>query len=239
MAEDLEFKAPPLHPAHRRRLTALSALMHVGLVVISACAVYSLQPLMGPRHWAAYVLVALAMLVGAAATRGRYSFADGGKLLTALGAGLVFKLASEPQLANLPWPGEHLPSWLAGANLTIASVGLLVAAIFGFWLLRTLTDYLGHAHEPPFLWALNGSVLLILVLSAVTFSTLRRFYEIDGIYLALLVGNAVQYYLLLRLTLSASGRKMVGALPQVILALAILAACARNVLGGMMGGEAP
>ena len=240
MAENLEVEAPPLHPAHRRQLMVLSGLMHAGLIVIGLCAIYSLQPVMGPRQWAAYVLVAVAMLVCAAVTRGRCGFADGGKLLTALGAGMVLKLAAEPQLANLSGLGERLPPWLAGANLTIASLGLLVAAVFGFWFLRTLSNYLGHGHEPPLGRALNGSVLLILALSVVTFFTLRRFYELDTAYLAVLVGNAIQYYLLLRLTLSASGRKMVGAGPQVYLAVAILLACARNLLGGaMMGGGAP
>ncbi len=240
MEEALDAQHPPLQPAHRRQVNLLSGLMHAGLALVGVSAIWTLQPAMTPRHWAPLVLVALVMLACAAATRGRCGFQDGGKLLTALGAAMVLRLARDPQLTAIPALSEALPAWLAAISPGLATLGLLLAAICGYLLVRTLNNYLGHGHEPPFLCALNWGSLLILVLSIGTFFTLRRLYEVDVSYLSLLLAGTVQYYLLIRTALTSSGRMTVGAAPQVYLALAILGAFAHNLLAGMvMGGEAP
>lgn len=231
---------PPLQPAHRRQLQVLSGLFHAGLIIIAAAAIYSLQPALTLRDWAPYLVVAVAMLICAAATRGRCGLQDGGRLLTALGAALLLSLAREPQLSSIEAIYESLPLWLVTMGLGLGTLGVLLAAIAGLSFVRTLNSYLGHPHPPPFTWAVNLAGLLVLVVGVVTFLTLRRFYEMDAAYLSLLVANLVQYYLLLRVTLYASGRMFVGAAPQVYIAAAILLAFARNMLGGgMMGGEAP
>jgi len=236
----LEAHPPPLHPAHRRQVRLLSGLMHVGLILIGVSAVWTLQPAMAPRHWAAYVVVALAMLAYVAATRGRCSFRDDGQLLTALGAALVFRLARDPQLAAIPALSEAMPGWLAAISPGLATLGLLLAAVCGFLFVRTLNNFLGHAHQPPFVSALGWGAGLMLALTLITFFMLSRFYELDGTYLTLLIAGLIQYYLLTRLVLSTSGRMTVGSAPQIYLALAILLACGHNLLAGlMMGGEGP
>jgi hypothetical protein len=240
MNESLETQPPPLHPAHRRQVNLLSGLMHAGLIMIGLSAVWTLQPAMTPRHWAAYVLVALVMLACVAVTRGRCGFQDGGKLLTALGAALVLRLARDPQLAAIPALSESMPAWLGAVSPGLGTLGLLLAAICGFLFVRTLNNFLGHGHQPLFVSALSWGSALILVLALVTFFTLRRFYELDVTYLSLLIAGIIQYYLLIRLALSTSGRMTVGAAPQIYLALAILLACGHNLLAGMvMGGEGP
>lgn len=239
MEDELE-PIPPLQPAHRRQVRLLSGLFHAGLVIIAAAAVYSLQPALALRDWAPYLVVAVVMLICAAVTRGRSGLSDGGRLLTALGAALLLSLAREPQLSSIEAIYDSLPLWLVTMGLGLGTLGVLVAAIGGLGLVRALSSYFGQPHPPPFLWALNRAALLVLVVGVATFLTLRRFYEMDGAYLSLLLGNLVQYYLLLRVTLHSSGRMNVGAAPQVYIAVAILLAFARNMLGGgMMGGEAP
>lgn len=240
MAEALAEPQPPLQPAHRRQVTVFSVLMHAGLLIICASAVYTLQPTLTLRQWAACLILALAMIICAIATRGRCSFRDGGKLITALGAMVVLWLARDPQLAELPGLGEHLPDWLVAAAPGVATVAVLIAVICGFLFVRTLTSYVGHGHTPPFLRALNWSALIVLVLGIGIFLILKRFYEMDVAALTMLLANVIQYYLLLSVMLSASGRTTVGAAPQVYLAVAILLAFARNVAGGMVfGGEGP
>lgn len=240
MDDALEGQQPPLQPAHRRQVTIFSGLMHAGLIIICLSAVYSLQPLLTLRQWAACAFLALVMLICAGVSRGRCSFHDWGKLLTALAAVLVLWLARDPQLSELPWPGDRMPAWLVGAAPGVATVGVLITVVFGVMFLRTLSNYLGHAHTPPFLQALNWAAFVVMVLAAGTFLLLRRFYEMDVAALALLLGNVIQYYLLVWVTLSASGRVTVGAAPQIYLAAAILLAFVRNLAGGMIvGGQGP
>jgi len=241
MDEDLELAPPPLQPAHRRQVGTLSACLHVGLLLIGASAVWTLQPaLASPRQWAPYLLVAVLLLACAAITRGRCAFTDGGRLLTGLGAALVFRLARDPQLANLPALSDTMPAWAQAIAPGLGTLGLIIAAISGLLYVRTLDSYLGHGHVPPLLRALNWSAALILGLSVVTFFTLSRFYELDSTYLIVLLAGTIQYYLLVRVALTSSGRMMVGAMPQIYLAVALLGAFAHNVLAGVLsGGEGP
>ncbi len=240
MDDDLELRPPPLHPAHRRQISLLSGLMHAGLALVAVSAVWTVQPGMTPRQWGAYLLVALAMLIWAAVTRGRCGFQDGGKLVTALGGALVLRLARDPQLAAIPSLGDSLPSWVVAVAPGLAMLGLLLAAICGLLFVRTLNAYLGHGHESPFVWAVNWSAALVVTLSLIAFFTMRRFYEIEDAALIVLLAGTLQYYLMTRLLLSASGRTTVGAGPQVYLAVTILFACGRNLLAGLViGGEGP
>jgi hypothetical protein len=240
MSESLEDRHPPLHPAHLRQVALLSGLMHVGLAIIGLSAAWTVQMGMTPRQWAPYLVVALVMLVGTLGTRGRCSFTAGGKLLTALGAALVLRLARDPQLASIPALSEVMPPWLGAMSPGLGTFGVLLAAVCGFLFVRTLDGYLGHGHEPPFGRALDWAALLVLALSLVTFFTLRRLYEIDSAYLSLVLAGTVQYYLVGRTALTTSGRMTVGAAPQLYLALAIFASFGHSLIASAMsGGEGP
>lgn len=222
-----------LQPRHRREVTTLATLMHVGLLLVCASAVYTVQPpTMGMERWLGLGLLAIILLVWAAVTRGRCAFSDGGRLLTALAAGIALSLAADPQLASFSNFGETMPSWLMGLAPGLSMAGVIIASIFGLWYLYTLNNYLRHGHAAPFRWGLHAAALLIIALGIVTFLALDRFYQMDVMDLATLLGNALQYYLLLLVVLSVSGRTGVGAVMQVYFAATLLLALARNVVGG-------
>lgn len=222
-----------LQPRHRREVSTLANLMHVGLLLVCASAIYTLQPpTIGMERWLGLGLLAIILLVWAAATRGRCAFTDGGKLLTALAAGIVLNLAYEPQLANLGNFGENMPSWAMGLAPGLAMAGVILAASFGLWYLRTLNNYLRHGHTAPFRWGLHAAFLLVIALGLITFLALDRLYQMEPMDLSALLGNALQYYLLLLIVINVSGRTGVGAVMQVYFAATLLLALARNVIGG-------
>lgn len=235
MAE-IEANEVELQPRHRRQVLVLAALTHLGLVVTAACAVYTLQPpTFGMKRWAGLGLVALVMLGLAAVTRGRSAFLTVGKLLTALAAGVALSLAVEPQLANMGTLGERMPMWLLGVGPNVAMIAVVWTAVFGLLYLHLINSYLGHGHEAPFRWGLNLGTLVIIVLAIASFVMLGRLYEMDMLHLSQLLGNALTFYLLLVVVLNVSGRIGFGASMQVYLALTLLLALARNLVGG--GGE--
>lgn len=223
---------PRPHPARGKGFSLLlAALTHVGLIVICLSAIYTLQPPTLPtRRWAGLVVLALVMLGNAIVSRGRSGFSVNGKLLTALAGGIVLSLAGEPQLANLGNLGETLPPWLVSLYPSIATVALVWAVTFGLAYLRASNADRAQ-RTTPFLGGLHASGLLVLVLGLVTFFALTRLYPIDPMYLSLLISNALQYYLLLLVLVSISGRIGVGSSIELYMAVTLLLACARNILG--------
>lgn len=227
--EDIE--PVELLPRHRRRIVTLATLAGAGLVLICASAVWTVQPpTFGMRKWAGLAALALALLISAALSRGRSALTTPGKLGTALAALIVLSLAYDPQLASIGNLGDKLPAWLSGISPGLGTLGVLIAALFGLAYITTINAYLRHRHDTPFAGALNAAVVLVIVLGLVTYLCLHRWYELDPTVLALLIGNAIQYYLIAVVATQLSGRIGVGSSIQVYMSLTILAALARNVL---------
>ena len=220
-----------LLPRHRRSIVTLATLAIIGLLLICVSAVWTVQPpTFGLRQWAARALLAIVLLVSAAVSRGRSAFTTGGKLGTALAALLVLGLAYDPQLANLGSLGDKLPAWLSALSPGLGTLGVVLAAVFGLAYINTINSYLRHRHDTPFAGALNASVLLVIVLGLATYLCLHRIYELDPTVLSLLIGNAIQYYLVAVVVTQLSGRIGVGSSLQVCTSLTILLALARNLL---------
>ena len=219
--------------ARRPRVLIRAALMHVGLLMICASAILTPQPsTLTHRRWAAMGLLALVILLSAAVTRGRLAFQTAGKFLTALAAVSVLSLSYDPQLASIPAAAAVMPPWLAAIGPGLGTLGVVWAAVFGLSYLNTVDSYVRHRHLAPFVWGLNAALLVVAGLGIVSYLCLGRLYELDPTLLPLLLGNVIQYYLLLRVVLSVSGRVGVGSSLPVYLALTILAAAARSLLAG-------
>lgn len=216
---------------HPERAWVLAVLVHLGLLAVCVSAVMTLQPPTWPgRKWLGVGVLALVLISYALVTRGRSAFTAHGKLLTALAAGIVLSLAYEPQLSTWGRLGEVMPSWLADTAPGLGMVGALWA---GFWGLV----YLGlvhrdHRHGVVFGWPVALSAVLVAGLGLVTFIGLGAVYEIEPYYLSLLLGNVVQYGLLLSVVIGLSGRIGIGSGMQLYLALTLLLAIARNLSGG-------
>jgi hypothetical protein len=226
------------HPTHHQLPQAwvLAVLTHVGLLTICVSAAYTLQPAdFSRRRWAALALLAVAALFHAAVTRGRGASGAAGRSLTALLAGAVLSLSYDPQLANWPAIGEKLPLWLASANPSLATIGVVLAGACGAIYLATVHRHHRRRHPVPYVRVVLAAALLVVVMGVGAFLALSRVYELDGLYLVMLLSNAVQYAWVLSIVLGMSGRVGVGATPQVYLALTVLAALARNVAGGGEG----
>lgn len=225
--------------AKKHASVGAAIILHAGLAVIAAAAIYSLQPALSLKQWLPYLLVALAMLISALATRGRFSGTAGGKLLVALGASLALRLAHEPQLASIS-ALSHI-SWLGITGLGISVVGVLLAAIGGYGYIVKCPADQGAEIVASFRWALHIMLILIVGLGLVSFFGLRQFYEIDRACLGTLIAGVLQYYWLGLSMLSASGEKYVGAAPHIYLGIALILAFIRNALGGglLPGGEGP
>jgi hypothetical protein len=228
------FVMPPRPGASAR---VLAALTHVGLLVVCASAVYTLQPsTMGQRSWLALALVALGALVQVVMTRGRSGASAGGKTVTALLAGIVLSLAYDPQLGNLPGLGEKLPTWLADLSPGVALLGVLWAALWGYGLLARVGPPYGPAQPTPYVRPLLTGAVLVGGLAVVMFVVLGRVYEVDPLPVTMLVSQVVQYAALLGVVLGVTGRPGVGSGATLYLAVTVLAALARNLVAG--GGGA-
>jgi len=229
--DDQEIEPVELKPRHRKRIVALAALTNVGLLIICASAVWTIQPpTFAIRRWAGYALLAAILLLCAALTRGRSAFSSAGKLAVALAALIVLSLAYDPQLANVGALGEKLPAWLSATAPGLGMVGVLLTAIFGLTYLATINSYLRHRHYTLFGWGLKAALIMVVGLGLVTFLCLHRMYELDPTVLSLLIGNALQYTLVAYVVVNLSGRLGVGGSMQVYLSLTILLALARNIL---------
>lgn len=230
--DDLEdFEPVALEPRHRRRIAVLAALTHVGLLLICASAVWTVQPpTFGMRRWAGYALLAVLLLLSAAFTRGRAAFSNAGKLAVTLAAVIVFSLAYDPQFASIGSLGEKMPAWLAAVAPGLGTVGVLWATIFGLSYLATIDSYQQHRHYTLFAWGLKSALILIVGLGLATYLCLHRLYELDPTVLSLLIGNALQYTAVAYVVVNLSGRLAVGSSLQVYTALTILLALARNIL---------
>lgn len=212
-------------------MATLATLANAGLLLICASAIWTVQPpTFGLRQWAGRAVLALVLLISAAISRGRSAFTTGGKLGTALAAIIVLGLAYDPQLANLASIGEKLPAWLSALSPGLGTLGVVIAAVFGLAYIATINATLRHRHDTPFSGALTASVILVIVLGLVTYLCLQRMYELDPTILALLIGNASQYYVIAVVVSQLSGRIGVGSSIQVMMSVTILLALARNVL---------
>mgnify|MGYP005836066605 CR=1 FL=1 len=226
------------HVTHHQLSQAwiLAVLTHVGLLAICASAVYTLQPAdFTRRQWVALVLVALAALAHVAATRGRGAFGATGKSLTALLAGVTLSLTYDPQLANWPGIGEQMPLWLATANPSLATIGVVLAGVSGTLYLATVHRHHRWRHPVPYVRVVLLAAAMVTILGLCTFGALSRIYELDSLYLVMLLSHTLQYAWLMGVVLGLSGRIGVGWSAQAYLALTVLAALARNLAGG---GEA-
>ncbi|MEI6501858.1 MAG: hypothetical protein WCP21_12625 [Armatimonadota bacterium] len=227
--EDIE--PVELEPRHRRRITVLAALTNVGLLLICASAVWTVQPpTFGLRRWAGYAVLALLLLLSAALPRGRSAFSNAGKLAVTLAALIVLSLAYDPQLASVGALGDTMPPWLSAISPGLGTLGVLLAVVCGFSYLFTINGYLRHRHHTLFAWGLKSALILIIGLGLATYLCLHRLYELDPTVLSLLIGNALQYTLVGYVVVNLSGRLGVGSSMQIYLSLTVLLALARNIL---------
>ncbi|NPV47359.1 MAG: hypothetical protein HPY69_10395 [Armatimonadetes bacterium] len=221
--------------SHHRQapVWVLAGLTHLGLLAICCSAAYTLQPAdFTGRQWAALLLAAVIALAHAVGTRGRGAASVCGKSLTALLAGVALSLSYDPQLASWPTVGERMPLWLAAVNPSLATIGVLVAGVFGMLYLATVTRRCGQQCPIPYARVTVLAAALVIVLGLGTYAALGRIYDMDSLHLVMLVSNAVQYAWLLGVVLGLSGRTGVGYSAQVYLALTVLAALVRNLVGG-------
>lgn len=225
-----------LTPHRRAAVWILAGFTHLGLLAICGSAVYTLQPAdFTRRQWAALALAAALALVHVVSTRGRGAASVFGKSLTALMAGVTLSLSYDPQLANWPAIGERIPLWLTAANPGLATLGVLLAGVSGTVYLAAARRDHGQSGAVPYLRPIFLAAVLVVALGLGTYAALGRVYEMDSLYLVMLISNAVQYAWLLGVVLGLAGRTGVGFSAQVYLALAVLAALLRNLVSG---GEA-
>ncbi|MFO7948003.1 MAG: hypothetical protein R6V19_14460 [Armatimonadota bacterium] len=212
----------------------VAAIFHVGMVVICASAVYTLQPPTYTKQLFG-VIAAAAVIVAATAymSQTRPEWRSGVRLGTALLAGIVFHLAYSPQLNQLPGL-ENLPPWVSEMQIGLGAVGLAVALIAAGVYLWSGCDR--RSVKVPFQGSMLAAAGLVIVLNAVMYASLVQIYDLQGgFYARLLTMHVVAYSLLFLLVMRLTGARAVGNYTTWYLAAAIILASARHILGiGMM-----
>jgi len=223
-----EFAAPGYRPG----TLPLAVVFHIGMLAVVVSCAYTVQPPLYSKLFFVVVAgLAVAVIVGLLVRRGQFAASDAGKAVTALMAGMAFSLAYDPQIAALvPSWGERMPAYVMDFAPGVGTIGLL-AALLG----AALYVLAGCDQRPdgvPFSRAILVSGGLLLALGIVMYSVLSPVYDLQGgMYTRLLIGRVLEYGLLLAAVLRMTGAPGVGSVPAWYLALGLLAAAARHVVG--------
>lgn len=211
--------------------------IHLGLGLVCFSAIYTLQPGdFTPLRWAGLAIVGLVLIVSAAATRGLIALRRAGRLLLALGAGLVLSLAFEPLLEDLPGLRDKLGESWTQLYPGLAAVGVGVA-LFS-WLLFYLAAGERGLHPVPFRRSVLLTAALLLGLTAVMYIGLRPLYGMDGGQnTRFIIFTVLQYAALLVVVLGSCGGPGVRGWPFLYLGGTLLAIPVRNFIAG--GGPLP
>jgi hypothetical protein len=220
---------------NRRLSSAFAIIFHVGMATIVFSCVFTAQPV-GYYSRPFFLLIGalgVATIVALLASRVPFASIPAGKALTALVAAFVYNLAYEPQIAQLlPAATEHLPHFVLEFTPGIGVIGLIIALVgTGLYLMAR------SGREPvatPLVPAVVVGGVLILVLSLIMYIALSPItsYELQGDYLTkLLTVRVVEYTLLLLAVLRLTGARGIGNAPTWYLALALILAAARHILG--------
>ncbi len=218
---------PPHNPA---RWLALG--IHAGLLLVCFGAIYTRQlGNFSMLRWAGIALLGFALLVSAAATRGRVALTRWGRLSLGLGAGVLLTLAYEPQLADMPLLAGTGIAGLANLEPSVGTVG--VGLVLVFWLLFEFAGgELGLA-PAPFRRSILGVGGLLSGLALVMYVVLSSVESVaSGDPTRFVVFTVVQYILLLAGVVSSSGGPGVRGWMHFYVAAALLAVVARNLLAG-------
>lgn len=218
---------------HEPRVTWWPAIgVHVGLLVVCASCVYTLEPLLfafSRRQWLAFAVLGLALIGAVAFTGGRAAASRAARLLLALGAGLALWLAYRPLLEELPGLSGLLPPGLAQLQPGMGLVGLVIALIF--WLVYRGVAPAGIRPGAPFRRAVLASAGLLLVLAAVMYLGLRGLYDLGGgLESLILTYYVVEYAVLLVISVEMSGAAGVGGLAHLYVGAALVIAAGRNLM---------
>jgi hypothetical protein len=206
--------------------------VHVGLLIVCASCVYTLEPLLfgfSRRQWLGFAALGLVLVGAVAFTGGRAAASRAGRLLLGLGAGLVLWLAYKPLLEDLPGLSGVVPAGLAQLEPGIGLVGLGIALIF--WLVYRGVAREGIRPGAPFRRAVLASAALVLVLAAVMYLSLRGLYDLGGgLESLILTYYVVQYAVLLLICVEMSGAAGVGGLAHLYVGAALVIAVGRNLM---------
>ena len=226
----VEASAPDVN-VPRGRVYSFVAI--AGFVAVCVSAVATIQlPTFPQMRWGGFLALALVLLVTLVVTRGRFAATLAGKLTAALAGGIVLSLTYDPQLANLGSLGAVMPMWLMDMHPSLATVGVLVMAIFGG------VHALRYPHHCTACGLFVRSVLLsafvVGFLGIALYLVFRTLYMVDSYMTFMLLGHVITYSLLLVATMRLAGAPGIGAWVHLLAALTLFAAFFRN-LGEMMG----
>jgi len=203
--------------------------IHIGLLIICASAIYTRQPAnFSALRWSGIGMLGIFLLASGIGTRGFVALTGWGRLLLALGAGILLTLAYDPQLTDImALAGGSRPD-LQGLHPSVGSVG--VGLVLIFWLLFHLAGgEMGMGHI-PFRRAVLATIALLVALSAIMYVTVGHLYGLGGEPTRFIVFNVVQYGVLVVGVASSSGGPGVRGWPFSYVGLALLAVVARNLL---------
>ncbi len=219
--------------AHELRPVRWPALVaHVGLAMVAFSASYTrqMEGFFSRGEYAAFGLIGLAALIVALVWRGeraRGTFAVG---IGGLAAATALYLSYDPQLASLPGMSFIGMSPVGLLMPGLAHVGVLLAAIFVA--LQMAIDRRALQEDVPFRSATFAAAALVLALAGVMWLALHNIYDLAGTSgTAMLVFRVISYSVLMVVTMTLSGARGVGSLPQGLFGLSVLIAVARNLMG--------
>jgi len=216
----------------KRATFAFSALFHIGMLAVVFSCAYTLQPANYTKlHFATIAALAVAVIAALAIAGGRFARTLAGKALTALMAGIAYNLAYEPQIADLVSSrGGELALAIAEFTPSLGTIGLLVALVAVGLYLTARCDR--RPVNVPLSWATAVAAGLVLLLGIIMYIALAPVYDLQGgVYTRLLVARVVEYGLLLLAILRMTGAPGVGSAPAWYLAVSLLAAAIRHIVG--------
>ena len=214
--------------SHHRSVPRLVAGtgIHLGLLIVCGSAAYTgwQRSIVTLPQWAVMLAVAVALLVGGLTGRLQRTWV---RLALALAGLLCLKLSYDPQITAIPRLAEGLPPAFTETYPSIALVGIVI--LFLSWVAYRSTGGEHGLGVIPMRWSSLLAAALVTATAAVAYMLLHQAHDLAPSAALRPALMAAQAGCLVAPLLSSGGGPVVGRAPHVYLALALIAAFARNM----------